>query len=93
METVFKKNEGIFLPKDAVSPLGGRTPAVYQEVGRQGPGASPLGWELEAKATQGTWALPSPSGGCPGPWHLEPMPLLSPSWAGEQAVQFAVSLW
>lgn len=43
METVFKKNEDIFLPKDAVSPLGGLTPAVYQEVGRQGPAAGPLG--------------------------------------------------
>lgn len=44
METVFKKNEDIFLPKDAVSPLGSLMPAVYQEVGRQGPAASPLGW-------------------------------------------------
>lgn len=46
METVFKKNEDIFLPKDAVSPLGGLMPAVYQEVGRQGPAASPLGWAV-----------------------------------------------
>lgn len=44
METVFKKNEDIFLPKDAVSPLGGLMPVVYQDVARQGLGTHPLGW-------------------------------------------------
>lgn len=45
METVFKKNEDIFLPKDAVSPLCSLMPAVYQVVVRQGPSAHPVGRE------------------------------------------------
>lgn len=66
METVFKKNEDIFLPKDAVSPLGGLMPAVYQEVVRQGPSTVP--WGVPAAGQHGdpghrgvTWWLPSPA--------------------------------
>lgn len=72
METVFKKNEDIFLPKDAVSPLGGLMPAVYQKVGRQGPAASPLGWGCMGLAclwpeAPGPWALLGDSSDFPSP--------------------------
>lgn len=95
METVFKKNEDIFLPKDAVSPLGSLMPAVYQEVGRQGPGTRPLGWgcsraHLPAarrlrghRHCQATGGCPVPQPGVRGQLAPSKLPPLcqGPHWA------------
>ena len=101
METVFKKNEDIFLPKDAVSPLGGLMPAVYQEVARQGPGTRPLGLGWSGPSC----LLPGGSGamGTAGPLWWPPWPTLpraiwqlAPSehhpCAGDSAGQLRASL-
>lgn len=76
METVFKKNEGIFLPKDAV-PSAGLLPAVYQEGGGQGQARPPGGGLVQCPPAWSPGGRPGPpawSDGVAGtrlapPWH------------------------
>lgn len=89
VETVFKKNERIFLPKHAVSPLGRLMPAVHQKEVR--PGLAPV---PGARVVQGPPAclLPGGSGNTgtsgslwrrPSPRRLEHAaadPLWAPPW-------------
>lgn len=84
METVFKKNEDIFLPKDAVSPLGGLMPAVYQEVLRQGPCTIPWGGggsgpTCPLPGSSGTTGTAGPVWWLPGPTPLRATQRLEPS--------------
>lgn len=88
VETVFKKNEHIFLPKHAVSPLGSLMPAVHQEVVRQGQAPVPGVWVVQGpparcRAAREAQARQGHSAGDPAPGALSDAaaePLWAPPW-------------